>query len=124
MTPTPFDLIACKIARGPFKKHHRKCSWCGKKLEKHKRKWCSISCSNAYRENHFWNSARKAAKKRDGYKCVKCGKTERLEVNHIVPCLGKHNEVGCWHHQSNLETVCSECHKDITKTQREEGKLP
>lgn len=123
-SPTAFDLIACKIASGPYKPHHRRCSWCGAKLSKNKKKWCSIKCSTAYRENHHWNAARKAAKKRDGYKCTKCGSTKRLEVNHIEPCLGKHSECGCWHHQDNLETLCNPCHTDITKIQRAEGKIP
>lgn len=122
--PTARNLVLCKIAKGPFKPHHRRCNWCAKKLPKRKQKWCSIACSRAYHNNHHWNSARKLAKIRDGYKCVKCGDTKALEVNHIDPCLGKHNEDGCWHHVSGLETLCHDCHLRVTKQQRADGLLP
>ena len=29
---------------------------------------------------------RKLAKDRDGWRCVKCGRAGRLEVDHIKPC--------------------------------------
>lgn len=74
---------------------------------------------------HDWNSARKAAKKRDGYKCVKCGKPEdvdellrsTLQVNHIEPRVGEGYGWGCWNHLSNLETLCKECHVVVTNQQ-------
>lgn len=122
--PTARNLATCKIAKGPFKPHHRRCNWCAKKLPKRKKKWCSVFCSRAYNINHHWAAARSAAKKRDGYKCTQCGAKEKLEVNHIDPCLGKHQQDGCWHHQQNLETLCHSCHVGVTRKQREEGKLP
>jgi 5-methylcytosine-specific restriction endonuclease McrA len=67
--------------------------------------------------------ARKVAKRRDKYRCVKCGSKQKLEVNHIKPCLGKHGKKGCWHHISNLETLCHECHLVVTSEQRKSGKL-
>jgi hypothetical protein len=47
--------------------------------------------------------------KRDGFKCVLCGKTsddDRLEIDHIVPIVaGGNNNI------NNLRTLCSECNK-------------
>jgi len=41
-------------------------------------------------------------------------------VNHIEPALGRHSEVSCAHHLSNLETLCNECHRSVTAAQRNE----
>lgn len=41
-------------------------------------------------------------------------RTERLEVNHIEQARGRHRELSCIHHLVNLETLCSDCHKDHT----------
>ena len=41
----------------------------------------------------------------------KAKRTARLEVNHIVPCRGKHAALDCAHHLDNLETLCPPCHK-------------
>ncbi len=38
-------------------------------------------------------------------------KTGRVEVNHRVPCRGKHGALGCEHHLDNLETLCAACHR-------------
>lgn len=42
--------------------------------------------------------------KRDGYRCVQCGATERLEADHITPlALGGTNDM------DNLQTLCRPC---------------
>jgi len=41
-------------------------------------------------------------------------KLERLEVNHVIPCLGAHTVLSCLHHLDNLETLCVACHKQHT----------
>lgn len=46
-----------------------------------------------------------------------------IDVDHIEPCMGRHNQWGCWHHRSNLRLVCKDCHKIITRKQHEEGKF-
>lgn len=69
-----------------------------------------------YGVNHYWGSSREAAKKRDGYACVKCGSEERLEVNHIDPRWGL-NGSGCQHHQDNMETLCKRHHRLVTAAQ-------
>jgi 5-methylcytosine-specific restriction endonuclease McrA len=45
-------------------------------------------------------------------------KTERLEVNHRIPCRGKHGTLSCDHHLENLETLCMICHKRFTRIDR------
>lgn len=41
-----------------------------------------------------------------------------LEVNHIAPRRGKGYGSGCWNHLDNLETLCHQCHVDVTTAQR------
>jgi hypothetical protein len=42
--------------------------------------------------------------KRDGYKCLKCGNTEKLQIDHIMPVSkGGENKL------SNLQTLCNIC---------------
>ncbi|HEX9995161.1 MAG TPA: hypothetical protein VGB14_19715 [Acidimicrobiales bacterium] len=68
------------------------CDWCGAKLTGRARRWCSTACSTAYWENHGWNEAREAAKRRDGNRCVRCGhdpheeRQRREEFAHLL-CL-------------------------------------
>lgn len=42
--------------------------------------------------------------KRDGHKCVQCGATERLTMDHIKP----KSKGGKWT-PDNLQTMCAEC---------------
>lgn len=44
-------------------------------------------------------------------------RTVRLEVNHRTPILGRHGEFGCHHHVAGLETLCHDCHLDVTAEQ-------
>lgn len=60
---------------------------------------------------HTWS---RAVKKRDGYKCVRCGSTTKLEAHHIKH---KKNEPKSAFDVSNGETLCDQCHY------REHGKL-
>ena len=56
------------------------CDACPTKLPPRRRRWCSDKCAGLFYRifstNHDWGSASDAAKKRDGYKCVRCGATE------------------------------------------------
>jgi hypothetical protein len=119
------------------------CGWCGTVLPPRRRSWCSDGCGDAFWANHWWSVARAAVKRRDRYRCRRCGargpkrplrtkhpthraylaamrawrtakKVARLEVNHIVPCAGRHTQLSCAHHQENLETLCMPCHKEHT----------
>lgn len=90
------------------------CSWCAKPLPKGRRMWCGGRCSTAFWKNHWWSRARRAAKRRDKYQCVRCGGGRPLEVNHKEPCLGTHGDISCAHHLANLETLCVPCHRSHT----------
>ena len=109
------------------------CNWCGSELPKRRRTWCSDKCANAFWTNHWWTLARRAAKRRDKYRCKRCGerapkrgtpnysalrKKHRVEVNHIQQARGAHVRLSCLHHLTNLETLCLSCHKAETKKQR------
>jgi len=48
-----------------------------------------------------WQKLRRAARLRDGDRCVRCGSTERLSVHHAVPGSNLLND---------LVTLCSRCH--------------
>jgi 5-methylcytosine-specific restriction endonuclease McrA len=59
-----------------------------------------------------WPALRLAAKRRDGFKCVKCRAVGRLEVDHIrrvkdAPELA--------FELANLQTLCTPCHSAKTK---------
>ncbi|MBI2789112.1 MAG: hypothetical protein HYX59_10560 [Elusimicrobia bacterium] len=90
------------------------CSWCGEALPEGRRMWCRDRCATVFWKNHWWSRARRAAKRRDKYACVRCGGGRPLEVNHIEPCLGAHGEISCAHHLANLETLCAPCHRAHT----------
>jgi hypothetical protein len=119
------------------------CAWCAAPLPQRRRRWCSDRCNDAFWANHWWSVARRSAKRRDRYRCRRCGArqpkrpaqsahrtraaylaamrawrkaklTSRLEVNHIEPCRGKHRSLDCAHHLDNLETLCLPCHKQHT----------
>ena len=51
-------------------------------------------------------------------------KTGRMEVNHQVPCRGKHGTLSCDHHLDNLETLCVACHRAVTSTDRKLAARP
>lgn len=57
------------------------------------------------------SSALKAQiRRRDGYQCVICGSTTKLEVDHMVALMnGGRNDA------SNLATLCDECHTIKTR---------
>ncbi|MBD5655337.1 MAG: hypothetical protein IAI50_09155 [Candidatus Eremiobacteraeota bacterium] len=122
-----------------------RCGWCGEPRPGRRRTWCSERCATRFWTNHWWSLARSAAKRRDKYRCVRCGhalpkrpsrkaypreaayrtamrlwranrKLERLEVNHISPALGAHRTLSCVHHLANLETLCMPCHLAFTRS--------
>lgn len=103
------------------------CDWCGRALLRRQRRWCGQLCSDAFYENHVWSVARVAALKRDKYACVRCGRHEDLEVNHIYPVGAsvKKGENGyktsCLHHLTGLETLCHRHHLEATAKQRADG---
>ena len=80
-----------------------------------------------FQHNHIWPSARAAALRRDGYKCVQCARQNGLEVNHKYPLgasvLGRllGYSPSCLHHLDGLETLCHEHHLEATAAQKAAG---
>jgi hypothetical protein len=136
-------LAGCALARS----RAGGCAWCGGDLPPRRRTWCSDRCGEAFWTNHWWTLARSAAKRRDKYRCRRCGHVapkrpsrvrfadeaayraamrawragkpvNRLEVNHRVPALGAHRALSCLHHLENLETLCVACHRETTAASR------
>lgn len=64
--------------------------------------------TNKYGDEDKWKKTRKSRLELDNYKCIKCGSTERLEVDHIVPI----SKGGKRYALSNLRTLCHSCHKN------------
>lgn len=116
-------VTECELMAGPFAREERRCDWCGDGLSGNRSRWCSTRCNRNFTRQHRYSWARKEAKRRDKYRCVKCGSRERLEVNHKTPCLGAHREFSCKHHVDKLETLCHDCHAPITKQQHADGLL-
>lgn len=60
-----------------------------------------------------WKTIRKQTIKRDGDKCIECGKTKNLQVHHIIPWRQtKDNSF------NNLITLCISCHQRKERTQQ------
>jgi len=114
MTKSAVILAACVLARPAA----GGCGWCGAPLPPGRRMWCRGRCATKFWNNHWWPRARRAAKRRDKYRCVRCGEGGPLEINHRAPCLGAHGTPGCAHHLDNLETLCVPCHRAHTSTIR------
>ena len=53
-----------------------------------------------------WDAARRAAFRRDGYRCVECGRAGRLEAHHEPP-LRKGADP---YDLDGIKTLCRECH--------------
>ena len=61
---------------------------------------------NPTKRKHIPKAIREAVFKRDNYRCVKCGSTKNLEVDHKVPLAnGGTNEM------ANLQTHCRDCNR-------------
>lgn len=66
----------------------------------------------AYRKGYreVSGAVKQAVKRRDKFKCVKCGSRNDLEVDHIVS-----DAKGGSNAMSNLQTLCKLCHSMKTK---------
>ncbi|MEE3066611.1 MAG: HNH endonuclease [Actinomycetota bacterium] len=65
------------------------CNRCGEKLTGRKTQWCSAECSDKLTREHNWNWARKAARRRDENRCVRCGEAPltRRRVERLDPTI-------------------------------------
>jgi 5-methylcytosine-specific restriction endonuclease McrA len=61
-----------------------------------------------------WAALRLQAKRRDGWKCVKCPARGRLEVDHIKP-VRTHPELSF--DLANLQSLCPSCHSKKTRVE-------
>lgn len=66
-----------------------------------------------------WTALRQAAKRRDGFKCVQCGASGRLEIDH-VRSVREAPELAF--DLTNLQSLCPTCHG--RKTAIEKGIAP
>lgn len=120
------------------------CEQCGKEIKRNKykdKRFCSQRCfgewqsENIVGENHplfkgtrpeyygpNWRMQRRAARKRDGYKCQCCGKPQKkngrsLDVHHIKPfreffyAPGQNSNYLAANDLLNLVSLCASCHK-------------
>jgi 5-methylcytosine-specific restriction endonuclease McrA len=55
-----------------------------------------------------WQKLRKAARLRDGNRCVRCRSTKGLAAHHVVPAWAGGRDV-----LENLQTLCSRCHHRV-----------
>lgn len=103
------------------------CRWCDRPLPRRAKRYCRAQCRITARTNHEFPLARDAALERDEHTCVRprCGAVatyERaLEVNHIEMAHGRHDQPGCIHHLTNLESLCGRHHDEVTAGQRARG---
>ena len=61
-----------------------------------------------------WRRLRLEILERDGYRCRKCGKAGRLEVDHIKPLRRGGDEYS----PGNLQAICRGCHIEKTRTEQ------
>ena len=69
-----------------------------------------------------WNTVRRQALDRDGWRCCRCGRPGRLEVDHLKPLI----DGGAPYHLDNLQALCRACHhaKTTGENRRRSGKVP
>jgi 5-methylcytosine-specific restriction endonuclease McrA len=66
-----------------------------------------------------WARVRFLAKRRDGFKCVKCGSRNKLECHHVKPVRERPDLA---FELDNLQTLCRDCH--AVETEKELGRAP
>lgn len=123
-----FCSISCKKKFFDFMKADnpsKACERCGvefsfppSRLKFGNPRFCSQSCAGNMKKwqnerftrikTNSWKKIRASIIKRDGNKCMKCGKTKMLTVHHIVKwSISKDDS------PSNLITLCRSCHYSI-----------
>jgi len=59
-----------------------------------------------------WKALRLVALRRDGFRCVRCNASGRLEVDHIVPVRDAPERS---FDLANLQSLCTSCHTKKTR---------
>ncbi len=112
-----------------YRKDDRTCKWCGQPLKsKRQISYCCKDCSTEYAQMTVWGRGHAPLPYRilcrDNFTCQECGEFLAFQNEHgmFIPCSGKldvHHLIkvseGGLDHQSNLITLCSDCHKDRHK---------
>ena len=62
-----------------------------------------------------WKRLRRRVLDRDGWRCRKCGRAGRMEVDHVVPV-----KAGGTDDLDNLRAICRDCHIARHKRKRTE----
>lgn len=107
--------------------------------------WCSLTpdltaaledagvlvAPNDYGPN--WQAMRRAARARDGYRCVRCGAPEPADrehhVHHVIPFYtfgytrGQNTAYLAANRLDNLQTLCPRCHRLVETSQRSSAAL-
>lgn len=119
------------------------CANCGADIQRHQCElersdyfFCSYKCNGEWKTRNLvgdklynykggyvgyygssWPAARQATRKRDEYKCQRCGKAEgdrELDVHHIIPFrvfgIDQHEKANSL---LNLKSYCNACHKIV-----------
>lgn len=120
------------------------CAECGKRFWVKKgyesATYCSLKCANTARGREQrgpdnpnwkggtikdrgpnWHAQAMKARKRDGYKCQRCGITMRrpaLPVHHIIPYRDFDGDYLAANDLSNLVTLCPQCHAAVENGDR------
>jgi len=70
----------------------------------------ALSCNQVMHDRNVSESVKQYVKRRDGNKCVVCGGTHKLEVDHKRALMNGGNNS-----DANLATLCDDCHTDKTR---------
>lgn len=137
-------------AKTQTKRLETNCSYCGEKLliipaiyKQHKNHFCDVNCMAKYYAEHYtgknspawtggkghyegnWLNARKAARKRDEFKCQKCGISEseygkELSVHHIKSYKYFNDKFEA-NKLNNLICLCEPCHRFVHSNNNKEN---
>lgn len=103
-------MLACPLSCWGGDKH--KCRWCNEPFTGRRYRWCSEECAEEAVAQHWFAEAGHAVRIRDNHACTKCTTTLGiLHVHHIDAAKGRHSKTSCIHHQTNLVTLCADCHR-------------
>ena len=74
-----------------------------------------MSAWHLRRDRRRWEATRQAVFRRDGWRCVCCGRAGRLECDHVVPLTDDPTQDA--YDPANCQTLARACH--LAKTRRE-----
>lgn len=85
-----------------------KCPDCARTYERERsRRRRATSAAVKVRDSKAWKEVREAAKRRDGYRCRRCGSSEKVEAHHVHGLA----DGGSAFTLANVLTLCAVCHR-------------